>query len=100
VVNLEDTQPVTENAAIGISVEARAENYNLTYTPFHGGREGILRETRSDGDEESHSSPGWVLLSLSSDGVGVLTKDAQGKWIGEDAALFQHLMCGTVSGCG
>jgi len=41
-----------------------------------------------------------MLPSLASHGLGVLTQDAQGKWIGEDAALFQDLMGATVSGCG
>jgi hypothetical protein len=39
-------------------------------------------------------------FSLASYGLRVFTQDAQGKWIGEDATLFQDLMSGTVSGCG
>jgi hypothetical protein len=41
-----------------------------------------------------------VPLILASYGLSVFTQDAQGQWIGEDATLFQDLMCGTVSGCG
>jgi hypothetical protein len=41
-----------------------------------------------------------VLLSLASDSLGVFTQDAQSKWIGEDATVFQNLMSGTVCGCG
>jgi hypothetical protein len=39
-------------------------------------------------------------FSLASYGLRVFTQDAQGKWIGEDATLFQDLMSGTMSGCG
>jgi hypothetical protein len=37
-VNFEDAQPVTQRAAIGISVQSRAEHYNLTHTALNSGR--------------------------------------------------------------
>ena len=99
-VDFEDAQAVAQCAAIRICVQPRAEHDNLTHPPLHGGRQGILREARPHGDEDSHPSSGGVLSSLASHGLGVFAQDAQGKGIGEDAALFQDLMSGAVSGCG
>jgi hypothetical protein len=39
-----------------------------------------------------------VLLSLAIDGIGINSQDAQGKGIGKDATVLQHLMSGAVNG--
>jgi hypothetical protein len=99
-VNFEDAQPVPQSAAIGISIQSRAEQYNLTHTAFNSGCQSILREARSHGDENPHPASRGSLRSLARYGLGLFAQDTQSKWIGEDATLFQNLMSGTVSGCG
>src|ERR1035437_6800715 len=97
-INLENAQAVAQCAAIRVGVQPRAEHHKLTDAALHGGGQSILREARPHRDENSHPSSGWALLGLSGDGFGVFTQDAQSKWIGEDAAVFQHLMSGAVKG--
>jgi len=98
-VDFENAEAVAQCGAVRPGVQPGAEHYNLPDSAFHGGRQGILRESVPHSDEDSHPSSGWVLLSLASNGPGIFTKNAQGKWICENAALFQDLMGGTVKRC-
>lgn len=53
--------------------------------------------TTANGDSiNGDSSSGWTPIGLASDAIGVFSEDAYGKRVGENAAVFQHLMSGAV----
>ncbi|SPF45847.1 hypothetical protein SBA4_3430009 [Candidatus Sulfopaludibacter sp. SbA4] len=99
-VDFKNGQAAAEWAAIRICVQPGAEHHELTDTALDRGGQGILREARARRDENSHPASGRALLGLTDDGIGVNAQDPQGKRIGEDAALFQHLVRGAVKRCG
>jgi hypothetical protein len=100
VVNFENAQAVSEWIAVRIGIQSCTEDHNLTDTTLKRCSQGIFSEACPDRDKESHPACGWVISGLASDDSRVRPKDAQRKRIGEDPTLLQHLMSGTVKGCG
>ena len=95
-IHLEHAWAIAQRAAIRIRVQPRAEHHKPTHAALKGGGQSIFREARSHRDEDPYRWSGQALLSLSSDGIGIRTKDAQGQRIGENATVSQHLMSGAV----
>ena len=96
VVHFEDSDAIARVRAIRERIESRAEHHHLSDAAFHGGSQGVLRETRSHGDEDSHARAGGSLFGPLSDGLGVHPQDTQRQRIGKDAPLFQYLVRGAM----
>jgi hypothetical protein len=98
-IHLENAHAVAQCASIRIGIEPGAEYHELPDAAIDGGGQSVFREAGPHRYEHAHPASGWALFSLASDGIGIFAQDAQGKWIGEDAAVFQYLMSGAVKSC-